>query len=463
MKPHIRFIPGILAAGLIALLNSYPAWAQTNSHARVVRLSFVEGKVNVQRPDVQAWADAPVNTPLQEGFQLSTGENSFAEVEFENGGTICLGEFSLLDLTVLELAPNGGHINHVDIRQGYGTFHPLPSRVEQPLQVGTPLGTLIAEGGAKFRVDLDQSVARVEVFKGSVQVQSSLGDITIDQDSALVLQPGSSDPTVVSQGITRDDWDNWVDDREANLEMPPTGPSPDTYDGDEGGATYGWSDLLHYGTWSNVPGAGFGWTPNMATSPWSPYANGQWCWYPGYGYTWIGAEPWGWLPYHYGSWEYLLGNGWVWFPSSLRTWSPGRVTWFHGDNWVGWVPHSHLKGNSNGCGDNCGGGVESTAAFRHGGRLTSNRMLNVNPTSGEMVKDPGIIPSTTAKLTGPAVPFPAAQSRSPGARSTFISPGAAISAPATTAAGTRHTGSLRPEYNHRLRSPARTVTSIAAA
>src|SRR5208282_2329060 len=127
MKPRIRFSLEILAAGFIALLAVNPVWAQSNSHARIVRLSFVEGDVTVQRPDVQAWAEAPVNTPLQEGFKLSTGENSYAEIQFENGGTIRLGELALLDLTELELAPNGDKINHVELRQGYATFHPLSS------------------------------------------------------------------------------------------------------------------------------------------------------------------------------------------------------------------------------------------------------------------------------------------------------------------------------------------------
>src|SRR5208283_4764470 len=97
MKPRIRFSLGILTAGFIALLSGTPVWSQSYSHARVVRLSFVEGDVTVRRPDVQAWAEAPVNTPLQEGFKLSTGENSFAEIQFENGGTVRLGRLSLID------------------------------------------------------------------------------------------------------------------------------------------------------------------------------------------------------------------------------------------------------------------------------------------------------------------------------------------------------------------------------
>ena len=178
MKPRMPFLIGILIVGFIALLTSMPVWAQSYSQARIVRLSFVEGNVTVQRPDVQAWAEAPVNTPLQEGFKLSTGENSFAEIQFENGGTIRLGELALLDFTRLELAPDGGKINQVELRQGYATFHPLPSRLGESLQVGTPYGTLTAQGGAQFRVDLDQGVERVEVFSGAVEVQSNLGAMT---------------------------------------------------------------------------------------------------------------------------------------------------------------------------------------------------------------------------------------------------------------------------------------------
>ena len=40
-----------------------------------------------------------MNTPIQEGFALSTWPNSFAEVEFENGSTARLGELSKVDFT----------------------------------------------------------------------------------------------------------------------------------------------------------------------------------------------------------------------------------------------------------------------------------------------------------------------------------------------------------------------------
>ena len=153
MKPRRYLFLEIFAAGFIALLTAMPVCAQIYSQSRVIRLSFVEGNVTVQRPDVQAWAEAPANTPLQQGSKLSTGENSFAEIQFENGGTIRLGERALIDFTELALDSSGGTINRVRLRQGYGTFHPLSSRLGGSLQVETPLGMLTAQGGAEFRVD----------------------------------------------------------------------------------------------------------------------------------------------------------------------------------------------------------------------------------------------------------------------------------------------------------------------
>jgi hypothetical protein len=444
MKPRKLSSLGILISGLAALLTAMPVGAQSDSHARIVRLSFVEGDVSVRRPDVQAWAEAPVNTPLQEGFKLSTGESSFAEIQFENGGAIRLGQLALLDLKRLGLAPDGAKIDHVELRQGYATFHPLPSSGEQSLQVSTPFAILSAPGGARFRVDLDEGVERVEVFSGTVEVQSNLGSRTLDEDSVLVMQPGTTEPVAISQGITPDDWDQWVDDREAQAEMASGGPSPDSYTGDDAEAIYGWGDLSQYGTWDSVPGAGFGWSPSTVASGWAPYSWGRWCWYPGWGYTWIGAEPWGWLPYHYGRWEFIPGRGWVWFPGNFRTWSPGRVIWYQGPDWVGWIPLPHRNDGAVTCSSHCGGGVVSASTFRHGGLLTSRLMLEINPTAGEKVKEPGITPSLALKLPGRLVSLPSAQGQGALGNSAHAAAGAALPAGPTSSPGLRHAGAANP-------------------
>jgi hypothetical protein len=442
MKPrihhlHLFAIPTFM---LIALVTSIPAWAQDSSRARAIRLSYVEGNVTIQRPDAKDWAQAPMNTPLQQGFKISTGEASFAEMQFENGGAIRLGEQCLMDLTELGIGPNGAVINRVNLHQGYGTFHPLPSRQGESFEVETPLGTLTAQGGTEFRVDLDQGMERVEVFQGSVLEESSMGSMTVQRDSVLVMQPGAAHPLFVSQGFTQDDWDQWVADREAHAQMASAGASPGDYSDDADGNPYGWGDLAQSGVWAEVDGIGPGWSPYTYPG-WTPYSNGQWCWYPVWGYTWIGTEPWGWLPYHFGGWDYIPGRGWVWFPGSFRTWSPARVTWYQGADWVGWLPRSHRKTSDPKCETTCGGGVVSTGTFHNGGILSRNEMLGMNPLGGATVKAPRVSPSTAMMLPGAAVSVPASQRHGFSWSSPQPQAGTGTSASANPTLGPRHGGS----------------------
>ncbi len=70
-------------------------------------------------------------------------------------------------------------------------------------------------------------------------------------------------------------------------------------------------------TISTPAGYGYVWQPYgfaNAMMSWSPYDNGAWMFYPGMGYAWASAYPWGWLPFHYGSWAFINGAGWAWLP-----------------------------------------------------------------------------------------------------------------------------------------------------
>jgi len=442
VKSHVFLLT--IAAGMLALLSTSWVWAQSSSQARIVRLSFVEGNVTIARPDISSWAQAPVNTPLEEGFRLSTGENAFAEVQLENGGTIRLGQLGLLDFRKLALTAGGGKVNHLQLEQGYATFHALLDNGEDSYQVVTPNGTLTAEGNALFRVDLDQGVARVEVFKGTVSVASNLGAWTLDKNSVLELRPDVNNPGIITQGITEDDWDQWVEDRESQPEMEQTGPQPNSYSDNTGETPYGWNDLQEYGNWSYLPGEGYGWMPGAVGSGWGPYSSGQWTWYPGWGYTWISAEPWGWLPFHYGVWEFVPGMGWVWFPGNLGTWSPALVAWYSGPGWIGWAPLGRPIRRPCMGGKNCGGGAMSTTAFRNGGVVSSKNTVAFNPAAGERISSPKIQPTTAAMLTGQAFAQPAAYTHQPGGAMTGTT-GTAISPRVAAASGMPAAGSSPPD------------------
>ena len=404
-QPVARILAGL---GAVVFLGFTAAWGQTNSHARVVRLSFVEGSVTVQRPDIADWAEAPINTPIQEGFKLSTAEGSFAEVEFENGSTVRLGQLSMLEFTQLALGSDGSKINCLTMDKGYATFHAAPEG-QDVYEVRTSNATLTPRWKAMFRADVDSSEERVEVFKGSVDVTNSFGSWTLAKNSVLELSPGTDQPEQLSEGITQDDWDRWVQERESRVEAAQNGPAPTAYSNDGSGDTYGWSDLSYSGDWSYMQGFGYGWAPNVDAG-WSPYSSGLWCWYPGFGYTWISAEPWGWLPYHYGGWDFVPGVGWMWFPGNVGVWSPGLVTWYTGPGWIGWMPRSGFnhpgRRRPYSQGSSCGTAI-STNAFQAGRPVRPETALPVNLASGKRIDQPEILPDRQAMLPGRAVPQPA--------------------------------------------------------
>jgi Family of unknown function (DUF6600)/FecR protein len=336
---RIRTILSKVVWGLSALLCAGAlAWAQEYSHVRIVRLSFEEGTVNLTRPNVPGAEEASVNTPIQEGFSLSTLPDSFAEVEFENASTARIGQLSELGFNQLALDVNGSKLNGMELRQGYATFTIFPENGDvyqvQAAQVSVTPST---DKTVTFRVDVDGANVRVEVFKGAVDVGGSFGSQRLAKDDVLEFDPGEDEPLHVSHGITKDAWDEWVEQREQEAQLARRKSPPGYYTNQTNSYLYGWNDLYYYGNWSYVPGYGSCWIPAVGAG-WIPYSYGQWTWYPGLGYTWVSFEPWGWLPFHYGGWIYQTGIGWAWVPDNFGAWSPALVSWYQGQTWVAWSP-----------------------------------------------------------------------------------------------------------------------------
>ena len=392
------------AALLVSTLDISLAKAQSNPQVRIVRLSFVEGTVRLYRPDADQWAQAFVNTPIQQGFKIATDANSFAEVEFENGSTARLGQSSELDFTRLALSPDGGKINNLTLAQGYATFAFTPEKGDV-YKVDSAGSTFDVSSKSMFRLDSDQESQRVEVFNGSVSVQSPYGSEAVDRNQVLELAAGGTNPLKVSNGITQDAWDQWVDKRQQTATVAVNQAGPAESGINAGGSLYGWSDLSYFGAWNYLPGFGSCWSPMMGAG-WVPYSVGRWSWYPGMGYTWISAMPWGWLPFHYGSWIYPAGMGWCWLPGDFSAWSPSLVTWYQGPGWVSWAPRTYSGSfktpvNCPG-GQNCSVAVSSNA-FQGGRVISPGDVIRVKPFQGRAVDSPTLPLTRSLRLPGPAV------------------------------------------------------------
>lgn len=424
MKPTLRFAVLSLGLMLAMLPGSVAARAQENpnnpataqaqattpselSHVRIVRLSFTEGTVTMHRPDLNDWAAAPANTPIQEGFKLSTAENSFAEVEFENTSTARLGQLTLMDFDQLAANANGGKLSRMTLEQGYGTFTVVPDLTDAfEVKAQDTTVTFAAATTSQFRVDIDNGVVRVEVFKGAAAVSSPYGQQTLTRNMVVDIRPGTAQAFNVTTGITKDAWDQWVDQREDQMAVVRNSPAPNG----AGSNTYGWNDLSNYGDWSYFPGYGYGWIPSAAFG-WSPYSAGQWCWYPSFGYTWISFEPWGWLPYHFGGWQFYPGMGWAWFPGSFGAWSPANVAWWQGAGGVGWSPlgvgQGGVIGGTANCphGQTCGRVIVRPETVQRGQPVKTGLVAGFE--GGKVVPKLNLPPTQTGMLPGKTFTEPA--------------------------------------------------------
>src|SRR5436305_810764 len=79
---------------VLAALTIFAASAAADSRARIVRLSFVEGNVQMDQHDGRGLQKAFLNMPIGQGTVLLTRDEGRAEVEFENGSTIRIARAS---------------------------------------------------------------------------------------------------------------------------------------------------------------------------------------------------------------------------------------------------------------------------------------------------------------------------------------------------------------------------------
>lgn len=296
------------------------------SNIRIVRLSLVQGDAQVFRPEQGEWEEARQNLPIQKSYALATGRGR-VEVEFESGATARLDEFTELEFTELALV-DGARVTTLRLERGSAIFYANGGRRDL-FEVLTGRQRVRADRNARFRVDAGDDELRVAVFKGEVEVQSGFGLQRVAKNQGLRLT--ASGVTMARLGDA-DDFEQWAFNREEVLTASYSGSGQYV----NAPFRYGIADLSNYGYWYNAPGYGYVWQPYAVG--FVPYVNGRWTWVFGFGWSWVGYEPWGWLPYHYGRWVWT-GYGWGWVPGHFNRWSPAHVVWVRfGDGRLGWCP-----------------------------------------------------------------------------------------------------------------------------
>jgi hypothetical protein len=267
-------------------------------------LSDVQGSVQIDKNTGLGFEHAFVNLPVVQGSQLRTGANGRAEIEFEDGSSMRLGPNTAVEFSSLGLNDSGKRISEVKLTQGMAYVNWMG---KDDLSFNFSQEKIALDRSAHFRVDASTQVANLAVFKGDVQVSGPAGQLNVEKKKTATFDIADNDKSAINNKIAEAPLDSW--DKEAISYH-------DQYAKNSTNSPYGYglSDLNYYGAYSNVPGYGMMWQPYFTGVGWDPFMDGAWGYYPGSGYMFASAYPWGWLPYRYGNWMFVPNFGWMWQP-----------------------------------------------------------------------------------------------------------------------------------------------------
>ena len=295
-----------------------------DSHARIVRLSYVDGRVRLDNG--HGYESATMNVPLTERDWLQTGSDGWAEVQLEDGSLIRLAPDTEIAFTELGRSSSGGTITTIDLDQGEAVFK-IVQHDDSDFHVTVKKNTITLTHSGTFRVtSTNADPMEIAVTKGEVAVRDGEGgdEVAVKKNETFVLNPNDVGQYALDKGTEADELDRWSTQRDDTLSAYASAGQGNI----QSPYQYGANDLGYYGQYYDDPGYGQVWQPYGVNYTWDPFSNGYWSYAPGFGYTWVSSYPWGWMPYRYGRWVFINGRGWCWAPGGWNRWY-SRPRWEH--------------------------------------------------------------------------------------------------------------------------------------
>jgi hypothetical protein len=313
-------LTAVAVSSLLLSVASLTAPAFADSQVRVVRLSEVQGEVQVDRNTGRGFEKAFLNLPITQGLKLQTKHDGRAEVEFEDGSTLRVTPDTVIGFPQLLLHDSGAKASAVHLQEGTAYVKFAGAKGDEFTLTFAHQKLSLAHS-AHLRIEMADTTATIAVFSGDVQAEGESGTVAVSKNHTASFDLTHGDRYTLAKNLEPDPFDAWdkQQDQYHQLYANNSYRSYSPY-------AYGTSDLNYYGNFSNVPGYGTVWQPYFAGAGWDPFMNGAWAFAPGFGYGWVSGYPWGWTPYHYGAWIYLPSNGWAWQPGGSWTgWSAPRI------------------------------------------------------------------------------------------------------------------------------------------
>ncbi|MGE5207589.1 MAG: FecR domain-containing protein, partial [Chlamydiota bacterium] len=267
----------LLLAVFVCGLFTISALADTQ--VRIVRLSDLDGDVQIDHGT--GYEKALRNMPITQGVKLWTKAGGLAEVEFEDGSTVRLTPNTIVEFPQLLLHDSGAKVSTVAVSQGTAYFN-IGKQKKDEFTVDIGGQHTAIKDAATFRVNREDTQAKLSVTKGELDVQGPAGDAKVAKNHTLNINL-SGQTYEVAKGVVPDQYDKWNKQegqfqKQYNYGNAVTSSWP---------YSYGLADLNYYGNYFYQPGWGWLWQPYYVGAGWDPFMNGAWSWYPGVGYTFI--------------------------------------------------------------------------------------------------------------------------------------------------------------------------------
>src|SRR5499427_2900630 len=185
-----------------------PALAE--SQARIVRLSDVQGSVQIDKNTGLGFENAFVNMPITQGAQVRTRSGGRAEIEFEDGSSMRLTPNTTVEFSQLGLSDSGKRISQVKLVDGMAYVNWLG---KEEFSLDFLHEKVAIDRSAHFRVDTFIQVATLAVFKGDLDVEGPGGKLAVGKKKTASFDAFADEKSTVENGIDEAPLDSW--DKEA--------------------------------------------------------------------------------------------------------------------------------------------------------------------------------------------------------------------------------------------------------
>jgi hypothetical protein len=211
MAAHQRVL---LASTLISLLAIASLVSRADdSHARMVRISYVQGDIRLNSQSVT------LNMPIVEGNTLVTAGDSLAEVQFEDGSTVRLAPQTQITFSQLARLGSGDAITRIDLDQGEAEFS-IAKPTAGLFAVEVHNKNVLFKQAGRFRVLSTNSIPlELAVWKGSAAVhdRDSGQDVEVEKNETFILAADDAEKYDLEEGVVADELDHWSQSRETYL------------------------------------------------------------------------------------------------------------------------------------------------------------------------------------------------------------------------------------------------------